>query len=73
MPKKKQSPKWPDRDEWMTVEEALAFANSRLPKPVHRTTIYRWTNQGRVEAVVAAGKRYISRSCLEEFLDPVSI
>lgn len=73
MQEKKQAPKWPDRDEWMPMAEAVAFVNSRLPKPIVRSTVYSWLNQGKIEAVVAAEKRYISRSSLEKFLKPVSI
>jgi excisionase family DNA binding protein len=73
MPKKKQAAKWPNRDEWMTIPEAVTFTNGHLPNSIHRATVYRWIKQGKLEAVTAAGHQYISRSCLEDFLKPVSV
>ena len=57
------------RNDWMTVSEAVRFEFQQTPrrKPIHRSGVYRWIHDGKVEARKFGDHWYINRSSLSNF------
>ena len=59
----------PKQSSWLSVREAVSFHHQHTPakRPVHRSSVYRWIQSGRVHGRYSGGSLYVSRKSLRDF------